>query len=196
MFDYSSNSNKMKKQQTQTKKEKQKPVVKNAARVKKKNDFFKFVDLFLPDDISNIGTNIVNDYVVPAVRNAIIDTVTYIVGGETRSRRSGGSSSSSYRNYYENKNRNSDRDRSRTGFGYEDILFDSMSDASAVLGAMDDVLDRYGIVSVNELYEFAGVSTTNYMVNKYGWTNLSGASVVRARGGGYSIKLPKPMPID
>ena len=37
--------------------------------------------------------------------------------------------------------------------------------------------------------------TGNYTDNKYGWTNIRNAEVVRVRDG-YRIKLPRALPID
>ena len=60
---------------------------------------------------------------------------------------------------------------------------------------MDELIATYGVVRVADFYELVGV-TGNYTDNKYGWTDIRNASVVRARDGGYIIKLPKAFPID
>jgi hypothetical protein len=60
---------------------------------------------------------------------------------------------------------------------------------------MDDIINRYGVVSVGDLYDLAGISTTNYTVNKYGWTNIRSAHVVRTRDG-YLLKLPRALPLN
>ena len=59
---------------------------------------------------------------------------------------------------------------------------------------MDDILEKYGMVSVADLYDLVGV-TGNYTDNKYGWTNLSNAEIVRVRDG-YQIKLPRARVLD
>ena len=60
---------------------------------------------------------------------------------------------------------------------------------------MEALIDQYGVASVGDLYDLANVSTTNYTVNKYGWTNIRSAQVIRSRDG-YLLKMPKAMPIN
>ena len=59
---------------------------------------------------------------------------------------------------------------------------------------MIDVIEQYNVVSVLDLYDMVDMSAP-HTANKYGWTNLRNADVVRVRDG-YVIKLPKPFPID
>ena len=59
---------------------------------------------------------------------------------------------------------------------------------------MDELIDTYSMVSVADLYDLIGV-TGNYTDNKYGWTNIRNAEVVRVREG-YLLKLPKALPIN
>lgn len=59
---------------------------------------------------------------------------------------------------------------------------------------MDEMISVYGMVSVADLYDLIGV-TGNYTDNKYGWTDIRSASVVRVRDG-YIVKMPKAMPLD
>lgn len=56
------------------------------------------------------------------------------------------------------------------------------------------MISVYGMVSVADLYDLIGV-TGNYTDNKYGWTDIRSASVVRVRDG-YIVKMPKAMPLD
>ncbi len=59
---------------------------------------------------------------------------------------------------------------------------------------MDLLLDKYDSVTVAEFYELCGVSG-NFTDNKYGWTDIQGASVQRTRNG-YLLNMPKPEPLD
>ena len=56
-------------------------------------------------------------------------------------------------------------------------------------------MEAYGLVRVADFYDLVGV-TGNYTDNKYGWTNIRSAEIVRLRDGGYVIKLPRAMQID
>ena len=59
---------------------------------------------------------------------------------------------------------------------------------------MDELIDTYKLVSVADLKDLVGI-TGNYTDNRYGWTSIRSAEVVRVRDG-YTIKMPRPMPID
>ena len=89
----------------------------------------------------------------------------------------------------------SSRVAARTGWDYDEITFESRGDAERVLSELDEAIDRYGDISVGDLYNAAGVTTDNYAVNKYGWTNIRSAEVIRARDG-YVIKMPKASPLN
>ena len=60
---------------------------------------------------------------------------------------------------------------------------------------MLDVIDRYGFVTVGDMYDLSGL-TPPYTANSYGWTSIRTAEPVRVRDGGYVLKLPKASPID
>lgn len=179
-----------------------KPVVSGTAKTKKKSEVKKLTDIFVAEDISSVKSYVVMDVLIPAVKKAISDIVTngidMILYGETsHSKKHGSASKVSYGGFYK-----SDRDRrdyrenrGRSALDYDDIVFDSRGDAEAVLSAMDEVIERYKFVTVADLYDLAEVTTTNYAANKYGWTDIRGAQVVRVRDG-YMIKLPRALPLD
>ena len=69
-----------------------------------------------------------------------------------------------------------------------------MGEARDVLARMDELIDTYGMVSVADLYDLVGISG-NYTDNKYGWTNIKSARIVRVRDG-YRIEMPRAMVIE
>lgn len=73
-------------------------------------------------------------------------------------------------------------------------IFETRRDAEEILNYMEDLIDEYGFVTVADLYDLVGVSG-NYTDNKYGWTDISNAEIVRVRDG-YMIKLPKIRKLD
>lgn len=203
MQDYKPNSYKYKEEQKEnTEKKKVVKVVKGTAKPKKKSEIQKITDVFISEDISNVKNYILLDVLVPAVKDTISSIVKngidMLIYGEARSgsKKSTNASRVSYRSYYDDGKRSEPvRSRSLHGFDYDNIVFDNRGDAEMVLEAMDDIIEQYGIVSVGELYELADVTTTNYMVNRYGWTDIRSAMPVRTRDG-WMIKLPKPVPIN
>ena len=84
--------------------------------------------------------------------------------------------------------------RVRTGYDFDDIILDSRGEAEDVLSRMDELIDNYGIVSVADFYDLCGI-TGSYTDNKYGWTDIRSAQVVRVRDG-YKIKLPRALPLN
>ena len=143
------------------------------------------------------------DVLVPAIKKAIYDIVTngidmFLYGGTGKNKSNSTSSKVSYRNYYEQKNntgyRGSENTQSRSGFDYDDIIFSNRGEAEAVKQQMHDVIEQYGIVTVADLYDMAGL-TAPYTSQKYGWMSVSSAEAVRVRDG-YMLKLPRAVPID
>lgn len=201
--DYKPNSHKSKEvAESKPEKRVEKAIVGTATK-RKKSELRKFTDVFISEDVDNVKSYILMDVIIPAIKKAIVDVVSdginMLMYGESGSRgKTATASKISYQNYYESKTSSSQtrsRPRANTSLDYEDIVFENRGDAESVLARMDELIDNYGVVSVGDLYDMANISTDNYTINRYGWTNIRNASVVRIRDG-YVIKLPKPMPID
>lgn len=201
MEEYKPNSDKAREEQ-QTEK-KVEAVITGTAKTRKKGEMKKFADVFIAEDANNVKSYILMEVIIPAVKKAISDIVTtgidMILYGESgRSRKNGAASKVSYRNYYE---RDGDRTRAGSGisrrstFDYDEVIFDTRGDAEAVLDAMNDIISQYGTVSVSDFYDLASVASDNYTMNRYGWTNIGGATAVRVRDG-YILKLPRAIPLN
>lgn len=198
-FDYGPNSHKSKQEANNVPAKKVEKVVTGKVRTKKKSEVQKLIGAFVSEDIPNLKEYVIKDVLIPTIKNAIEDIVTngirMILRGETGARTKKGTASKvSYRDYYDDK-RDDNRVTvsSRSSFSYDEIIFESRGEAEEVLTRMDELLDTYGKVSVADLYDLADL-TGEYTYGNYGWTNLSSAAVVRD-GGGYSLKLPRPIPI-
>lgn len=177
-------------------------VVTGKVITKKKSGLQKLASSIISDDITDIKTYVMRDIIIPSVKDGIEDLVHMLLRGESSGKKplgsrinyssifvgSGGSSISN------RKNRDAQSSGLKSGFEYDDVVFANRGDAESVLYAMEDIIDQFGEVSVGDFYDMAEVSTTNYMVNKYGWKDLRGAVVGHVRGG-YIIKFPKPMPL-
>lgn len=196
MKHYPSNSLDSKKEK-RAKKEHHNPVVKKKPSTRKKNEAVRLLELFLPEDLNDTKETIISDYVIPSIRNAALNVVSYLLGGDGQIATTKNSyQRTSYQAHYNKRNANTRTENVKNSdLGYRDLIFDTRADAANVLAAMNDALDMYGIVSVAEFYEFADISTENWAVNKYGWTDLSSASILHVRGG-YILKLPKALPIE
>lgn len=202
MADYQPNSYKSKEEKKHEVKEKRvEKVVKGKAKTKK-NEVRRITDLFISEDAGNVKSYIFMDVLVPAIKKAVSDIVTdgisMILYGDTGGRKSSSRSSSkvSYRSYYDDRRdgRRDSESRTRTRFDYDDIVFETRGEAELVREQMVEMIDRYGFVTVADMYDMADL-TSPYTSNKYGWTNIRSAEAVRIRDG-YILKLPKAMPID
>lgn len=204
MEDYKPNSHKYKEEKrndTSLSEKKVEKVIAGSARAKKRNEIQKFADIFISEDVSNVKSYILMDVLVPAVKKAISDIVTngidMILYGESgRTKKNSSASKVSYSGYFKGNDRKDyDNQRTRDDLDYDNIIFESRGDAVAVLTAMEDIINQFGVVSVGDLYDLADISTTNYTINKYGWMDIRSAQVVRVRGG-YLIKLPRALPLN
>ena len=195
---YTPNSHRFKEEQKQAAEKKEiKKVISGTAKPKT-NEFRKFTNIFISEDVKNVKEYILMDVLVPTIKKTILGAIDMILNGGSSSY-SGRSSTSkvSYRKYYDDPrdDRRSSNATVRTRFDYDDISFPSRGEAEAVREEMNNVIERYGFVTVADMYDMAGLSQP-FTSNKYGWTNIRSAEVVRVGGGEYVIKLPKALPID
>ena len=174
-------------------------VVSGETKKYRKSEAKKFLGLFTPEDTDNIKNFIVMDIIVPGIKNAIADVVSIMLFGEAnragRSIRDGRSKLSYQRYYRDDREERRDYVHPRTStFEYDDVLFETRGDAEMVLDQLVIVLEQYGLVSVADFYDLAGVTCRSYTANKYGWTDLRNAKVVRIRDG-YILQLPRTIQI-
>lgn len=202
MEEFKPNSHKSKEEARVSQQEKKvTQITKGSVKTKKPSDIKKFTDVFISEDMSSVKSYILVDVLVPAVKKAISDIVTngidmLLYGESGRSEKRSTASKVSYRSYYDKGNDRRDRvsSRPREGYSYDDIYLDNRGEAEDVLERMEELQSVYGMVSVADLYDLVGI-TGKYTDNKYGWTDLRSASVVRTRDG-YKIKLPRAIPLD
>lgn len=76
---------------------------------------------------------------------------------------------------------------------HEIAVFDTRSDAEKVYRHMLEMVDRYGMINVNDYYELCGLEDkTANEFNYYGWSKdtVSNMSIVRI-GSNYMIDVPR-----
>lgn len=169
----------------------------------RKNEVRKLTDIFISEDAANVKSYVIMDVLVPGIKNAIYDIVTnsfdmILFGGTGGRKKTSSGSKVSYRSYYDDKResrRESSSYRDRNRFDYDDIEFESRVEAEAVLNEMEDCIDRYGMVSVADMYDMSGLAAP-YTSSKFGWTSIRTAEVKRVRGGKYIIELPRAIAFD
>lgn len=175
-------------------------VVNGETKTRKKSEVKKFANFFVPEDVDNVKSYILMDVIIPGIKNALADVVSILLFGEAGRLGRGGRDRSkiSYQKYYRDDRddrRDYGRPRSAGGFDYDDILFETRGDADLVLDQLESAIANYGIASVADLYDLAGITCRSYTANKYGWTDIRTAKVVRVRDG-YILQLPRTVQIN
>ena len=190
---YQSNSYKSKETNDRTDdKKKLEKVVVGQVKTKKKTGLGKFLGGFVADETHDIKTYLFKDVVVPTIKKTITDVVDMILYGGTKRSRSTGPKVS-YRSFYDDPRDSRTEPRGLQAYSYEEVILETRGDAEEVLDQLNSLIDTYHIASVADLYDLVGL-TGNYTDNRYGWTNLANADVVRTRNG-YQLKLPRALPI-
>ena len=77
------------------------------------------------------------------------------------------------------------------------IVFEDRINALVALSNLKDIFDRYGVVSVGDLYDEAGIKC-DYTHSRFGWKShddIHNAKIVKVKGG-YMIDLPEPVEFE
>lgn len=171
----------------------------------------RFVETFFGGDTKGVMNYVMIDVLLPAAKDMIADAVSQgierMIFGEARSTsrrtgvRPGGHSSYVSYNRFAPNNQQSRREeprnisrRSRASHDFDEIILATRVEAETVIDRLFDIISRYEQATVSDLYELVGVSG-NFTDEKYGWTDIRGATVVRTRNG-YLLDLPKPEQLD
>lgn len=162
----------------------------------KTNNARKLTDIFISEDVANVKNYILMDVIVPSIKKAVYDLIVGTLDMSLYGGRGGGKRPTadkiSYRDY-SSASRRDDRSygttRTASGYAYDDIVVETRGEAEAVLSRMDEIMEEYEQVRVADLYDLVGISG-DYTDNKYGWTNIRNARVVRTRDG-YKIEMPR-----
>ena len=197
MEDYKPNSFKYKNEQKELQEKKVEKVVTGSVRTKKPSVVKKMFSTFISEDSKDIKSHIVDDIIIPTIKDLLMDTLGMLLGRGTRGagyRRTGSDKVSYAQCYSGGRYASNETVKERPRFDMDDIIFETRADAEAVIDQIIDIIDAYGKATVADLYDAADL-TQPYTSNKYGWTNFSSAEVVR-NGDGYVIKLPKIRPLN
>lgn len=189
---YPGNSNKEKEQKPE---KKTLEKVTDGKVIKRKKSLGKrFLETFISEDIHDVKQYLIEDVLIPSAKEMILDGMEMMLLGRTTRNRS-------KNNYGKVTNYNSiskgdrrDRNRNQARMSFDDVYFESRAEAEEVLSRMVDTIEEYQVVTVADMYDLAGV-TSSFTDHKWGWSNLASASVSRVREG-YILNLPKASYID
>lgn len=182
-------------------------IIKGTVAVRKKSLGRKFAEVFLGDNLKNVGQNIVKNVIVPTIKITIDDVLGgglhMLLWGDTNFRRGGysqsgsryylggGNNSSSYttgNSLYANTNRSvTPVNDSRS---VQEVIFHARADAEDVLSHMYELLEEFGAVRVMDFYESVGYSSNDFTNNYWGWKDLRGSDIRPTRDG-FVIIFPR-----
>jgi len=180
-------------------------VTKGAVVRKKKGLGRQFKDTFLAGDPKSALSYVVLDVMLPATKDLIVDAGEawlrrLILGDSTRRR--GATPPQAGPTGYVPYNRvvgsgpvpppRTISRQARARHSFDEIILESRSEAQAVLDSLYDILSKYDVVTVSDLYGLVGVAA-QHTDQKWGWATLEGAAVTRLREG-YLLDLPEPQP--
>lgn len=209
-MDYNPNSNRFLTKDKPTEEEnlgkkKVDKVVSGSVKTKKKSSLSKFADTFIEEDKDTVVGYLLSEVLIPSFKKMVSDTIKtgidkMLYGDAEVSRSNGPASKISYSKYYNDKSSYSRSSSTapvanrRDTYEYNNIVLETRGDAEAVLMGMDDIIAKYEIVSVADLYDLVGIAGS-YTDYKYGWTDIRSARIERVRDG-YVIRMPKALPLD
>lgn len=164
----------------------------------------QFKAAFIQGNSRDALTYMVEDVVVPTVRDMFVDAmqsgIDRLFYGDTRRSRSGYStpltSTSQAKVDYRSHSMGitkpgrtlSKAARSTHDFGQ--LIIPDRREAEDVIDNMFETLSRYGQVSVADLYVMTGIRP-DHTDERWGWTSLPGAGVIpQKRRGGFLLNLP------
>jgi hypothetical protein len=207
--DYTTNSKRSKEVKGVTKKEPLEPVVTGEVIQKPKGPGRKFKEVFFGGDAKEAGKYVLVDVMLPSLRNLIVDAITKgvegLVYGESGRRRRP-TDRTSYNTRYQVNGPQTAAPRNimdlmsggrglppdprgrQNRHNIDDIVVSSKAEADLIIERMMDVVEKYDVVSLSDLYELLNIETSHVDL-KWGWTHMRGAQVRQVRQG-YLLELP------
>lgn len=167
----------------------------------------QFANTFMAGDAKSAMHYVVFDVLIPAAKDMIAEAgsqgIERLIFGENRRRgstppQSGPTGYVSYNRYSPTPRQSSPQRamsrQARARHNFDEIVLSERVEAEGVIDQLYEVVSRYGVVSVADLYEMVGISST-HVDNRWGWQDLHGAGVTRVRGG-FLLDLPEPEPLE
>jgi hypothetical protein len=170
----------------------------------------RFTETFVGGDARGTLMYVVADILVPAAKDMVADAVSQGVermifgesrGGSRRGRTSPGIGSVINYNRMSttrpDPRRDDTRNISRTArsvHNFDEIILATRVEAELVIDRLTDLIQQYDVATVSDLYNMVGI-TESYTDAKWGWDDMSDASVRRINGG-YLLDLPTTKAVD
>ena len=164
----------------------------------------RFLETFFGKE-NSVWSYVLHEILLPAAKDTIADVVSQgverAVYGEPRSssrrtgsRPGGGNGYVSYNRFSSGPRREEPSrvmsQRARATHDFREIILPTRPEALAVIDAMAELASKYDQVTVSDLYDLVGVTST-FADEKWGWRDIRGIGPTRVHGG-YLLDLPEP----
>jgi hypothetical protein len=159
----------------------------------------RFKSIFISEDGRTVMQYVTADVILPAIRDLIVNTtikgVERMVWGESIARRR-------TPNYQSRVQYNAPVRRPQPAYlpdqpprgirqvrrDTNDLVLASREEAELVLERLIDIVDKYQVASLADLYDLTGLPST-HVDNKWGWTYLTNTEIRQVRDG-FLLELP------
>ena len=173
-------------------KTKLKPVVKKGNVVTTKKPLGKRISsIFTEKDGKDIRNYIVFDWLIPGIKNGILDILSLMFFDEVRDRKSGrrrqDRERTSYSSYYRgesSRSRDCDKKRYRDDdkVDYRNIILEHRDDAEDVIDALQRRIEKSGAATIADLMDLID-ETSRFTDNNWGWTRTRDIGIRRVSRG-------------
>lgn len=179
-------------------------IISGTAVQRKKTMGRKITETFTSDDAQGVGTYILLEVILPSVKDMVVDAGKQALdkifyGNQATSRRSSSRPNHvGYNNMYKSNQGTTTlssgggrtiSQRARATHNWDEVILTDRGEAEDVLDSLGALIEQYDQASVADLYDFVGI-TGSFADEKWGWTDLRGASVSKIREG-WLLNLPK-----
>lgn len=196
MPDYASNAHRQKEPPPEKVVEQ---VVTGEVIVRKKTFGQKFKSIFFGGDAKSALRYLAADVFLPTIRNLVVDATTKgmerMVYGESAQRRRAPISYGSRVQYNAPVRRDraylpdqANRPLRPVRRDTNDMVLSTREEAELVLERLLDIIDKYQVASLADLYDLTGLPTSS-IDNKWGWTYLNNTEIRQVRDG-FLLDLP------
>lgn len=176
-------------------------IIEGTVVVRKTPWYKKISQNMIAEDAGSLGEHILLNVMVPTAKDLIVrlvsESVEMVLFGSTkgRVRRPTGLGLRQQFTSYDRvrEEREPQRYMSRTAqarHDFSEIVLPSRVEAISVVDNMMARVEKYGAVTVADLYDYVGI-TGSYQDQRWGWSNLDSANV-RQVPDGFLLDLPSP----
>ena len=192
------------------KRETRAPIISAPPRRVERSTWGRFRDMFAGQDARGVGASVLFDVVVPAVKDLFYEVITEgahrgLYGDSApRNPRLGASRRSQHTPYNQASRREFSAERrpeldrrDRALHDFSSLIFRNAGEATTIADHLYSLVDQYGVATVNDFYEAAGI-TGDFADSNFGWSGVQGLRGTRVRRvrDGYILEVPRPRPID